>query len=99
MMPQFMMRMMAKLLFPCREVTQLVSASLDRELPLLERLRLRMHFYMCVLCRRYHDQLTFIHDALHRHPDRLAEQGAGTTAGLPPQSRDRIKRALAQRET
>ncbi len=94
-MPRFMMKIFDALLYPCTEVTELVSASLDRELPLQQRLRLRLHFLMCVLCRRYHKQIRFVQEALHRHTDRLAEQGAGTTTGLSPQSRDRIKRALS----
>ncbi len=98
-MPRFMMKIFDALLYPCTEVTELVSASLDRELPLQQRLRLRLHFLMCVLCRRYHKQIRFIHEALHRHPERLSEQGASPTASLSPKSRARVKRALLERET
>ncbi len=94
-----MMQVMSTLLFRCRDVTQLVSASLDRELPLQQRLRLRLHFLICVLCRRYHNQVHFIHEALRNHPDRLTEPEGGATVSLSPESRDRIKHALAQRET
>ena len=94
MMPKFMIRILLKLIYPCQEVTELASASLDRDLPFSQRLRLRLHFYMCVLCRRYHDQIRFIHEALQHHPDRLAEHDASAATGLSPESRDRIKRAL-----
>lgn len=41
----------------CRDVTELVSSSLDRGLPFLQRLGLRMHFLMCKPCALYERQL------------------------------------------
>lgn len=41
----------------CRDVTQHASDYLDKTLPLGQRLRLRLHLFMCIHCRRYLKQL------------------------------------------
>ncbi len=41
----------------CREVTQHVSDYLDKTLPLGQRLKLRLHLFVCIHCRRYLKQL------------------------------------------
>lgn len=41
----------------CRKMTEMASDYLDRDLPLLARMRFRMHLLMCQHCRRYVDQL------------------------------------------
>ncbi len=57
----------------CDELTQLASESLDRRLSLKERILIRLHLGMCVLCRRYHRQLRVIHEALKENPDNFTE--------------------------
>lgn len=41
----------------CRDVTQHASDYLDKTLPLGQRLKLRLHLFMCIHCRRYLKQL------------------------------------------
>lgn len=41
----------------CRNVTELASDYLNRDLPRLTRLRVRLHLFMCVRCRRFVRQL------------------------------------------
>ena len=41
----------------CREVTELASQYVDRELPIAKRMAMRMHVTMCVHCRRFVRQL------------------------------------------
>ena len=98
MMPRPLARMMSLMMCSCEEVTRFVSASLDRGLPWYHRVRLRMHFLMCVLCRRYRDQVRFIRHALRSHAERLENQETPLPAGLSPESRERIKRALGGEE-
>lgn len=76
----------------CREVTELYSQSLDRSLPVGQRLSLWAHFSICTLCTRYKQQLQFIRRALRQHPDRL--MGQEPSAGLTPDARERLKQAL-----
>jgi hypothetical protein len=79
----------------CRDVTELYSLSMDKDLSVGQRLSLWAHFSICTFCTRYKQQLQFIRRALRRHPDRL--MGQEPSAGLPPQVRDRLKETLRQR--
>ncbi len=73
----------------CKEVSELVSLSLDRQLSLRERLGIRLHLMMCRMCRRYRKQITFISKATHQ----LLGHRSPTTA-LPPEARQRIEETL-----
>ena len=52
----------------CKEVSKLVSQSLDRRLGLLEWMSLRMHFVLCEGCRQFREQMKFIRRACQRYP-------------------------------
>jgi len=41
----------------CRDMSTWVSRSMDRRLPLRQRLAIRMHLLMCRHCRRLYEQL------------------------------------------
>ena len=47
-------------MFNCKKVTQLLSESLDRNLPLYQRMGMRIHLMMCKFCSRYKEQLLFL---------------------------------------
>ncbi|HEX9181957.1 MAG TPA: zf-HC2 domain-containing protein [Burkholderiales bacterium] len=51
-------------LLSCKETMRLVSQGLDRELALGERVALRVHFAMCLGCRRASRQMTFLRRAV-----------------------------------
>lgn len=72
----------------CREVTELVSASLDRDLPLTGRLGVRLHLLMCKPCALYERQL--------RSLSRILNIGASPEHGpdLPPDSAQRLQQAI-----
>lgn len=55
-------------LLTCRETTRLVSQGLDRELALGERVALRLHFAICLGCRRASRQLKFLRRAVQQLP-------------------------------
>jgi hypothetical protein len=48
----------------CREATRLVLAGEDRELLLLERLRLRLHLMICKACPEFQRQVDFMRSAM-----------------------------------
>lgn len=50
----------------CKDVTYLVSQSLDRSLSLPERLRLRSHLIMCNGCRNFRSQMSLLRQACQR---------------------------------
>ena len=55
----------------CREVTQLVSQGLDKELPQPERQLMLAHFAVCKGCRAVNERMGFLRRAMKQ----LAERG------------------------
>ena len=51
-------------LLSCKETTRLVSQGLDRELAFGERVALRVHFAICLGCRRAGRQMHFLRRAV-----------------------------------
>ena len=80
----------------CKRAAALLSASLERALPLRERLRLRLHLRVCAACARLKTQLLLLRRALRLRAERLAEQPA--VAALTPAAHARIARALHDRD-
>ena len=80
----------------CDEVTQLVSESLDRKLPLRKRLAVRMHYLFCKACPQFEKQVRFMRDALGNFQDRLESTEPFFPYSLRPEARDRIKQTLSQ---
>jgi len=50
----------------CKDVTQLISESMDRPLPLRKRIGMRLHLLMCKFCSRYERQLLLIRETVRR---------------------------------
>lgn len=78
----------------CREVSRLVSESMDRDLPLRHRLSMRLHLLMCSLCSRFHRQTLFLRDAAHFFGEASEEGTLFSTVRLSPAARLRIHQAL-----
>ena len=82
-------------IFNCSEVTRLVSESLDRKLPLLQRMGIGIHLLMCKLCPEAKKQMLFIREAMRRFSvENVTLESDGF---LSPEARDRINLALRQR--
>jgi hypothetical protein len=79
------------LLMSCREASRAQSELIDHELPASRRLGLRLHLFVCRLCRRYGRQIRFLHDAANHQPERLSE---AVPRGLSDGARQRIKQTL-----
>ena len=82
-------------MFNCREVTRLVSESLDRKLPLSQRIGIRIHLFMCKLCPEVKKQMLFIREAMHLFTRESSPLESDVS--LSTETRDRIKLALRQR--
>lgn len=50
----------------CKEVHQLTSESLDRELSMIESARVRVHLLVCGACRRFNAQMQLIRRAMRQ---------------------------------
>jgi len=48
----------------CREVHQLTSEGMDRELSVVERARMHMHLLICTACRNFTEQMRFLRRAM-----------------------------------
>src|SRR5258708_13725047 len=66
----------------CREVVRILSEQMDHELPVMMRLKLRLHFLACCWCERYMKQLHYMRETARRFPDQPA------AAPAPPPSPD-----------
>ncbi|HMO66523.1 MAG TPA: hypothetical protein PKE47_15095 [Verrucomicrobiota bacterium] len=78
---------------PCADITRLASAACDRRLTWRERGRLRLHFHLCDWCRRYAEQVRW----LHQLAPGLAEKAPQFQArSAPPGLRERLKTRLRQ---
>jgi hypothetical protein len=79
----------------CKEVSHLVSQSLDRKLPLWQRIQVRLHLLMCRFCSRFRKQVLFLKDAAHHYLLAVeADTAEVARPGLSPEARDRMKRSL-----
>jgi len=86
---------LARQLPPCREITQLISESMDRKLTLRERITMRLHLKICVLCGRYLKQLMYVREAVHHHAAHLENGASPEPPSLSEEARERLKRALS----
>ncbi len=80
-------------IFNCKDVSYKVSQSMDRSLPLLDRMGIRFHIMMCDICARYRKQLLFLRNALRFNENR--EDEAEPVVPLPDDARARMKKRLA----
>ena len=79
-------------MFQCKEVTRMISESMDKTLPLHHRIMIRMHLAMCRYCSRFKRQLLIIRAACRYLTQPLEEIDPAVT--LPMDARRRIKAAL-----
>jgi hypothetical protein len=75
----------------CTEILRLASQSLEQPLSFRTRLKMRLHFLICVWCERYDKQLKFLHRACSHasHPDETLPG-----RGLSAEARQRIVQHL-----
>lgn len=78
----------------CREISKLVSESMDRDLPLRTRMQVWMHLAMCRMCSGFARQIKFLRRAIRENPERLAAGEDDPKAKLSGQARERIRAAL-----
>ena len=64
---------------------------MEKQLPLLTRVKLRIHFLMCSFCQRYMEQLKYMRNVAREFPDKIGEV---SDAKLPLDAKERMKAAL-----
>ena len=78
----------------CKEVTRMVSESMDRKLPLHQRMGIRVHLLMCKFCSRYRKQLLILREAMRLQESYV--QDTKPSFALHPEARERIKRSFIE---
>ncbi|RLB97780.1 MAG: zf-HC2 domain-containing protein [Deltaproteobacteria bacterium] len=79
-------------MFRCKDVSYLISQSMDQKLSLRIRLGIKFHLMMCDLCSRYKQQLDLIRKAISKVETEKEEDPFITP--LPGQTRKKIKNHL-----
>lgn len=67
----------------CRDISALVSRSLDERLGPVDRLRIRLHLLICDACRRFASQARLLRQAVRR----VAAQALAPGPDGPPPAR------------
>jgi hypothetical protein len=75
----------------CHDMTRLISQAQETVLPLATRVKMRLHYIICVWCGRYRDQLGLMKKALHECDDHPPEKPKRT---MSAETKDRLKEAL-----
>lgn len=79
----------------CREVSKLVSESLDHKLPVWKRVNLWMHLGMCRLCWAFRKDLNHLHKETRQLADQIEPDAIEPDVKLSAESSERMKRLLA----
>ena len=77
----------------CPEVVRILSLGMDKQLSLMMRMKLRIHYLMCSFCERYMKQLKYIRQVSREFPEKIGEISDAT---LPAEAKQRLKEALRQ---
>ena len=77
----------------CRQVTRLVSQSIDTKLRWHQWLRMRLHLLYCVWCRRYASQIRFLHKTCNYLG---AEHEAPAPFALPAEAKEKMRARLQE---
>jgi Putative zinc-finger len=78
----------------CKDAAALVSESLDRRLPLGQRIALRMHLIFCRFCRRFSRQVLFLKEVAGRVKKGKAGEESPVSDSLSAEAKEKIEQAL-----
>ena len=83
------------MMLSCKDVTRLISESMDRRLPPGRRIGVRLHVLLCRFCARYERQLLLIRDTVRRIAVPEDPPAGLSRDTLSAQARERILRSLS----
>jgi hypothetical protein len=77
----------------CREMVRIMSQSMDEPMPLMMRIKKRLHFLICCWCQRYEEQLRYMRQTARQFPEHA---DAASNIEFSSEARERIKRKVAE---
>ena len=83
---------MSHWMFNCKEVSKMVSESMDRKFPLHHRILMTVHLFMCRYCNRFKKQLLILRNAVECED--IHEENLGRSPSLSKETHERIKQAM-----
>lgn len=87
-------RLVWRLLPDCKKIVSLASASLDRNLSVSERIKLKLHMLTCAACLRFFEQSKFLRTAMGEYYDRCTVND--NEAEFGSDARERLKAAVTR---
>jgi hypothetical protein len=83
----------------CKQMVSLMSESLDRPLTLGERVKMKLHLWVCIWCVWYLEHLHVLRNTLRmRSAKEALEDESPASPSLSDEARERLKRALRRRD-
>jgi hypothetical protein len=79
-------------MFSCKEVSQLISESMDRSLPFYQRMLMRVHLLMCKYCSTCKEHFEALR-AASRHEE-LSGNELDASRALSHDGKERLKKFL-----
>ena len=73
----------------CKHASRLTSDSMERDLTVVESMKLRLHLWMCAGCANYSQSVKLLHQAM------AAMRSDNETAQLSEVARQRIKEVIS----
>jgi hypothetical protein len=86
-------RWLLRTLEPCQVMVPVMSESLERQLGLVERTKLRLHLLVCAWCARYLKQVKLLRQAVSQRESTTADDNANPLK-LSDEARQRISESL-----
>lgn len=78
----------------CKDVSRMVSESLDRKLSLYDRLRVKLHLLICNACQQMVKQMELLRSAFQRFGSTEKKQSHTEQGTLSKEARTRILERL-----
>jgi len=75
----------------CRDVTKLISESLDRKTTFVEKMSLWFHVMLCGFCRRFRNNMVAIQKMVRKHDINPEQSKINSSDSLSDEARERIK--------
>jgi hypothetical protein len=76
----------------CRDITALISRSMEKDLSWREKLVVKTHLYTCIACRRYLSQIIFMSEVLGKQEE--SREKGEFAPRLSTEASERLKNAL-----